>query len=108
MRFVVPAHNSDIAIIGQKIFNRVVGARFSAAKLGEASRNRFEGVSASRKLLVDFLYNFCLFRLRHNVSQAVVINIAERFLSGPFASPQLGAVPSPNIFGQIVHIVFGV
>ena len=39
VRFVVPAHNADIAVIGQKIFNGVVGARFSAAKLGEASRN---------------------------------------------------------------------
>ncbi|OGJ04930.1 hypothetical protein A2357_02430 [Candidatus Nomurabacteria bacterium RIFOXYB1_FULL_43_14] len=65
-------------------------------------------MSAGRKLLVDFFDDFCLFRLRHNVAQSVVVNVAERFLSGPFASPQLGAVPSPNIFGQIVHIIFGV
>ncbi|MFA7151096.1 MAG: hypothetical protein WC158_02860 [Candidatus Paceibacterota bacterium] len=35
--FAVPAHNADIAVIGQKVFNGVIGARFSAAKLGEAS-----------------------------------------------------------------------
>ncbi|OGI76220.1 hypothetical protein A3C67_03345 [Candidatus Nomurabacteria bacterium RIFCSPHIGHO2_02_FULL_42_19] len=52
--------------------------------------------------------NFGFSGFWHNIAKSVVIDVAKRFLAGPAALPKFSAISSPNIFGQIVYVIFGI
>src|ERR1041385_975496 len=110
--FTVPINDADIDAVRQKLPHRPFRPRASSAagnaKPKEPLGNCAQAQAPFRVFGENGLGNLGLLRVWHDVADAVIIDIAERFAAArPFTPAQFLLHPAPDVLGQADDVIGG-